>query len=131
MALAVQTQRRSVARSCARAKSQCERRSPASSVRKPIAIQRRRATLLACWGTTIFQCGQTLATRRDNATMMPTNATHRAHWAPSDVAHCANNFCDLLKDTLAERLRRRPAKPMGSPRVGSNPTGVVWQFCGK
>ena len=29
------------------------------------------------------------------------------------------------KDTLAERLRRRPAKPMGSPRVGSNPTGVA------
>ena len=28
------------------------------------------------------------------------------------------------KDTLAERSRRRPAKPMGSPRVGSNPTGV-------
>ncbi len=28
------------------------------------------------------------------------------------------------KDTLAEWLRRRPAKPMGSPRVGSNPTGV-------
>ena len=27
-------------------------------------------------------------------------------------------------DTLAERLRRRSAKPMGSPRVGSNPTGV-------
>ena len=33
--------------------------------------------------------------------------------------------CDA-KDTLAERLRRRPAKPMGSPRVGSNPTGVVF-----
>ena len=31
-----------------------------------------------------------------------------------------------LKDTLAERLRRQPAKPMGSPRVGSNPTGVVF-----
>ena len=31
------------------------------------------------------------------------------------------------KDTLAERLRRRPAKPMGSPRVGSNPTGVVFR----
>ena len=31
-----------------------------------------------------------------------------------------------VKDTLAERLRRRPAKPMGSPRVGSNPTGVVF-----
>ena len=29
------------------------------------------------------------------------------------------------QDTLAERLRRRPAKSMGSPRVGSNPTGVV------
>ena len=28
------------------------------------------------------------------------------------------------EDTLAERLRRRPAKPMWSPRVGSNPTGV-------
>ena len=31
----------------------------------------------------------------------------------------------IIRDTLAERLRRRPAKPMGSPRVGSNPTGVV------
>ena len=30
----------------------------------------------------------------------------------------------VFNDTLAERLRRRPAKPMGSPRVGSNPTGV-------
>ena len=28
------------------------------------------------------------------------------------------------KDTLAEWLRRRPAKRMGSPRVGSNPIGV-------
>jgi hypothetical protein len=28
------------------------------------------------------------------------------------------------EDSLAERLRRRPAKPMGFPRVGSNPTGV-------
>ena len=31
-------------------------------------------------------------------------------------------------DTLAERLRRRPAKPMGSARVGSNPTGVVFEI---
>ena len=31
----------------------------------------------------------------------------------------------LTIDTLAEWLRRRPAKPMGSPRVGSNPTGVA------
>ena len=34
------------------------------------------------------------------------------------------------KDTLAERLRRRPAKPMGSPGVGSNPTGVDLQHVG-
>ena len=31
-------------------------------------------------------------------------------------------------DTLAEWLRRRPAKPVGSARVGSNPTGVVFIF---
>ena len=31
-----------------------------------------------------------------------------------------------VSDTLAEWLRRRPAKPMGSPCVGSNPTGVVF-----
>ena len=36
-----------------------------------------------------------------------------------------NPCCRFRDDTLAERLRRRPAKPMGSPRVGSNPTGVV------
>ena len=34
----------------------------------------------------------------------------------------------VTSDTLAEWLRRRPAKPMGSPRVGSNPTGVVFLF---
>ena len=34
-----------------------------------------------------------------------------------------------INDTLAEWLRRRPAKPMGSPRVGSNPTGVVLYLC--
>ena len=37
--------------------------------------------------------------------------------------------CVLLQqDTLAEWLRRRPAKPMGSPCVGSNPTGVAFFF---
>ena len=40
-------------------------------------------------------------------------------------SHCASMVGRNVKDTLAERLRRRPAKPMGSPRVGSNPTGVV------
>ena len=38
------------------------------------------------------------------------------------VAMCNN-------DTLAEWLRRRPAKPMGSPCVGSNPTGVALRKC--
>ena len=34
--------------------------------------------------------------------------------------------CHSWQKTLwPSRLRRRPAKPMGSPRVGSNPTGVV------
>ena len=31
---------------------------------------------------------------------------------------------ERAKDTLAEWLRRRPAKPMWCPRVGPNPTGV-------
>ena len=48
-------------------------------------------------------------------------------------ACCENAFCSTIlpsfgfaDDPLAERLRRRPAKPIGSPRVGSNPTGVVF-----
>ena len=38
--------------------------------------------------------------------------------------HIGYRICAIAMDTLAEQLRRRPAKPMGSPRVGSNPTGV-------
>ena len=38
-------------------------------------------------------------------------------------------YIEGAKDTLAERLRRRPFKPMGSPRVGSNPTGVGFGKC--
>ena len=46
-----------------------------------------------------------------------------------DVHPTTNLFVSSTpNDTLAERLRRRPAKPMGSPCVGSNPTGVV-SFC--
>ena len=39
-------------------------------------------------------------------------------------------FAELstIRDTVAERLRRRPAKPLGSARVGSNPIGVVFKF---
>ena len=49
-----------------------------------------------------------------------------AKGAASDKCHSSssNFFHSFSKDTLAEWLRRRPAKPMGSPRVGSNPTGV-------
>ena len=32
------------------------------------------------------------------------------------------------RDTVAEWLRRRPAKPMCSARVGSNPIGVAFSF---
>ena len=51
---------------------------------------------------------------------------------------CTLNLCtrqtvsvtwDYSLDTLAERLRRRPAKPMGSLCVGSNPTGVACMHC--
>ena len=42
-------------------------------------------------------------------------------------AQAADWLIDCAEDTLAERLRRRPAKPTGSPRVGSNPTGVDLQ----
>ena len=42
-----------------------------------------------------------------------------------------SRMISVFNDTLAERLRRRPAKPMGSPRVGSNPTGVVCGVCSK
>ena len=49
----------------------------------------------------------------------------RVRWC---VCVCVPWFRVLrAKDTLAEWLRRRPAKPMGSPRVGSNPTGVGLQ----
>ena len=44
---------------------------------------------------------------------------------PNIILDSCFTFAD---DTLAERLRRRPAKPMGSPRVGSNPTGVVFEI---
>ena len=50
---------------------------------------------------------------------------------PLLVVRCHDNVIaslGLTDDTLAERLRRRPAKPMGSPRVGSNPTGVVFEI---
>ena len=48
------------------------------------------------------------------------NPTH------SPQKESVQSYLEYTKDTLAERLRRRPAKPMGSPRVGSNPTGVVF-----
>ena len=58
----------------------------------------------------------------------PAASAHMATHRPQFDTHTMLNVVrwDMrVKDTLAERLRRRPAKPMGSPRVGSNPTGVV------
>jgi hypothetical protein len=57
-----------------------------------------------------------LASCGSKPALLPTQPNCR--WASPDIAL-------LCKDTLAERLRRRPAKPMGFPRVGSNPTGVA------
>ena len=94
------------------------------------------------------QGGETMADKR---TACPAHKNHmctalgRAAWPSSPQAlsmqNLSNRFAhamariwiclviqpriELPRDTLAEWLRRRPAKPMGSPRVGSNPTGVV------
>lgn len=60
----------------------------------------------------------------------PPLATWRANVgtavAPTKSTRGCNSDQRCAKDTLAEWLRRRPAKPMGSPRVGSNPTGVAF-----
>ena len=37
----------------------------------------------------------------------------------------------VFKDTLAERLRLRPAKPMGSPRVGLGADGLSIELSNK
>ena len=58
----------------------------------------------------------------------------RRHWGQSLQTQFAGDEvlpsgpCPRSRDTLAERLRRRPAKPMGSPCVGSNPTGVAFSL---
>ena len=53
-------------------------------------------------------------------------STRLQHLISADRVFLAYAFSDAHEatDTLAEWLRRRPAKPMGSSRVGSNPTGV-------
>ena len=44
------------------------------------------------------------------------------------VAYLVARHWQWSVDTLAEWLRRRPAKPVGSARVGSNPTGVGFRL---
>ena len=52
-------------------------------------------------------------------------ATEAPLASPCHVLHSFHRS----KDTLAEWPRRRPAKPMGSPRVASNPRGVaLWKL---
>ena len=45
---------------------------------------------------------------------------------PQDQCPVLGCMTCVAEGPLAEQLRRQPAKPMGSPRVGSNPTGVVF-----
>ena len=61
---------------------------------------------------------------------LPLDAGLHAYASRMLQTTCLSFVIEILppEDTLAERLRRRPAKPMGSPRVGSNPTGVVLAF---
>ena len=51
-----------------------------------------------------------------------------SHVSKDNVSYqrvCSHSPWSPTSDAFAERLRPRPAKPMGSPRVGSNPTGVA------
>ena len=54
-----------------------------------------------------------------------------AQAAPARIRDAAIYFFKIKlynKDTLAEWLRRRPAKPLGYTRAGSNPAGVEYYF---
>ena len=54
---------------------------------------------------------------------------HRCHFAElltSNQYKLVYRHVDFFEDTVAEWLRRRPAKPMCSARVGSNPIGVAY-----
>ena len=62
-------------------------------------------------------------------TQIPRHRGKKTQPDPSGRNHnTTKNETNIGNDTLAEWLRRRPAKPMGSPRVGSNPTGVVFPW---
>ena len=67
-----------------------------------------------------MRAGQAQGAKR--CRMKPRGTLHIAAREVSGAS--AYHIYRKAEDTLAERLRRRPAKPMGSPRVGSNPTGV-------
>ena len=72
------------------------------------------------------------------ACMLPLH--YERHWPPSGFStwvEYASQFLRVVRcsaaqakqrDTLAEWLRRRPAKPVGSAREGSNPSGVEVDF---
>ena len=66
-----------------------------------------------------------MATFKNRQDLGLTPATAEARGCPKTGLRRLGTQHNKHRDTLAERLRRRPAKPMGSPRVGSNPTGVV------
>ena len=69
--------------------------------------------------------------RLDEARRAHAKTEKGSSYEQGDMSICATFYCArrwISQDTLAEWLRRRPAKPMGSPCVGSNPTGVVVAF---
>ena len=88
-------------------------------------------------GQTVLVCVMKLVYMREAGSGQSNQKAH--YLANRGKARCNSVLCsqhfgsvsEILNsrtdDTLAERSRRRPAKPMGSPRVGSNPTGVAYE----
>ena len=77
------------------------------------------------------RCKWTKQQRLDEARRAHAKNRKGSSYEQGEVSICARVVCAhrrFSQDTLAEWLRRRPAKPMGSPCVGSNPTGVVVAF---
>ena len=104
------------------------RSSPAAAIRMQFHLRRplprqRRARKHGKTPSTPDE--QRTASKSAGAAMGPKTRDSTRNGSLRCQALRACDLCSGLKDTLAERLRRRPAKPMGFPRVGSNPTGVV------
>ena len=94
-----------------------------------------RAALVPC----VQRSGSTSAVAPDKSTLLAGGGS--ARWRRKKSCGAGGKGCAVLSeiscgvafssgrqvvmDTLAEWLRRRPGKPMGSPRVGVSPAGVA------